>query len=113
MSVLKTKAPVSRHDIIKNMMDNGLSYSQSSVAYNVFIESIASGAVNGQKIHLGQVGALTPHIHQPKTVKMSFSRESGGVVDRSTQREYHIDTRLTYKFKLFKKFLQTHQLNWF
>ena len=93
------------------MVSRGLTYAQATKAYEAFSDAIADGVTNGDKIGIGNVGALTPAIQKPKTIKMCFERTADGV--ESVQREYHIGTRLKYKFNIYKTFISTHQLNWF
>jgi len=102
--------PVVRVTFIKRMMQAGLTYDQALTAYNTLVGTIADGIVNGQKVYLGQVGVLNPTIQPPRTVKMGFERTAAGV--KNTKREYHLDTRIKYCFRLFKQFVRTHELNW-
>lgn len=103
--------PITRIDFIRGLMDAGLTYDHASRAYSSVMSTIANGIVNGQKVGLGSIGCLYPTVSPPRQVRMGFDR-TGGKVSLKT-REFSLDSRLRFKFKLFKKFSETHELKWF
>jgi nucleoid DNA-binding protein len=104
-------SPITRLNFVHDMMEVGLSYDQSLKAYNAVMSTIANGVVNGQRVYLGNIGCLNPSVQPPRQVIMGFDRKGGKVTRK--QREFSLDSRLRYKFRLFKKFVETHELNWF
>ncbi len=103
--------PVSRLNFIQNMVEAGLTYDQATRAYNSVMSTFADGVVTGRKIYLGQVGVLNPSVLPPRQVKMGFAVKKGREVIRQ-QREYFLDSRIKYSFRMFKKFARTHELKW-
>ena len=103
--------PVTRIDFIRGLMDAGLPYDHAARAYSSVMSTIANGIVNGQKVGLGSIGCLYPTVAPARQVRMTFDR-TGGKITRRT-REFSLDSRLRFKFRLFKKFSQTHELKWF
>ena len=60
--------------------------------------------VNGQKIQFGHLGALAPQLMPPRAINMGF---------KNKQATYYLGQRIRYKFMLFRKFIERHQLRWF
>lgn len=102
---------ITRLDFIRDLMGAGLSYDSATRAYTATMSTIANGVVNGQKVNLGTVGCLNPSIQPPRQVRMGFERQCNNQVIHRI-REFSLDSRLRYKFRLFKKFVETHELNW-
>ena len=105
------KPVVDRRSFIKGLMGSGLRYDQAVRSYDSVMSTIADGIVSGQAIYLGNIGTIKPELSPPRHVSMGFVRQKGGKVTK-LKREYFLDSRLKYKFKTFKKFLATHQLDW-
>jgi hypothetical protein len=103
--------PVTRQTFIQSIMQSGLTYDQAVRAYNSVMSTIADGVVNGQKVYLGQVGVLNPSVLPPRQIKMGVARKPGGKYVKQT-REFFLDARLKYFFRLFRKFSETHELKW-
>ena len=99
-----------RLDFVRDLMSAGLSYDSATKAYSAVMSTIANGVVNGRKIYLGNVGCLNPHVQPPRQVRMGFERRGDKIAHKI--REFSLDSRLRYKFKLFKQFTVTHELNW-
>lgn len=106
---MKPQPPVTRLQFVQNMVENGLSYDQAIRAYNSVMSTIADGVVNSRRIYLGSVGVMKPTVIPPRSVKMGFKKVSGGRV-LLQQREFFLDSRIKYSFRMFKKFAQTHEL---
>jgi hypothetical protein len=105
------KPVVGRRDFIKRLMQGGLTYDKAVSAYTLMLSTIADGVVSGQAIYLGDIGSIVPTVCQPRKVNLGCRRQKGGKVVKIKQ-EFFLDTRLRYKFRLFKNFLATHQLAW-
>jgi hypothetical protein len=104
--------PVTRHVFVQNLVASGLTYDQAVRAYNSIMSTIADGVVTGRKVYIGQTGVLNPVVLPPRTVTMNIPATGpGGKVIRH-QKEYFLDSRIKYSFRLFKKFAETHELKW-
>ena len=103
--------PITRLGFVRNMVESGLTYDQATRAYNSIMSTIADGVVNGRRIYLGQVGVMNPTVLPPRQVKMGFAMTSGREIVRQ-QREFFLDSRVKYSFRMFKKFARTHELKW-
>jgi len=98
-------------DFVRKLMEAGLPYDYAVKGYNAMMSTIANAVVNGQKVYLGNVGCLNPTVRPPRQVRMGFERQQGNKVVCKT-REFNLDSRLRYRFTLFRKFTETHELNW-
>jgi hypothetical protein len=105
------KPVIGRREFIKGLMDAGFKFDQAVRAYDSFMSTISNGIVSGQAICLGNVGSVVPVVCPPKHVNMGCVTLPGGKRAK-LKREFFLDTRLKYKFRLFKKFLERHQLDW-
>jgi len=103
--------PITRLVFIQNMVETGLSYDQATRAYNSLMSTIADGVVNGRRVYLGQVGVMNPTVQPPRQIKMGFAIKPGREIVKQ-QREFYLDSRVKYSFRMFKKFARTHELKW-
>ena len=103
--------PVTRYTFIRQMVDSGLTFENANLAYNSMLTTLSDGVVNGRKVYLGQVGVLKPTVMPPRSVKMGFAVTKGRKVVKE-QREFYLDSRIKYTFRMFKKFARTHELKW-
>lgn len=100
--------PVTRKEFIRKLMHNGgLTYDAAARAYGVMTALFADAIVNGQKVNIGQVGALTPMRRPARDILMPFATVQGKVVD--VRRIYHVHERLTWEFRLYRSFKKRHQ----
>lgn len=104
-----SKLPITRLNFIQNMVASGLTFEQAIKAYNSVMSTIADGVVNTRKVYLGNIGVMNPTILPPRPVKMAFKKITGGSIVLQ-QREYFLDSRVKYSFRMFKKFARTHEL---
>jgi len=105
------KPVVGRREFIKNLMKCGLTYDKAVSAYTTMLSTIADGIVSGQAIYLGDIASIVPTVCKPRKVNLGCRKQKGGKVVKIKQ-EFFLDTRLRYKFRLFKTFVSTHQLAW-
>lgn len=104
--------PLTRAKFIAKFMHTlGCSYVEACNIYDCMVEQFKEAVVDGSKIYIGRVGALDPVWQEPKVVHMGFKRVVGSVVRED--REFVLGRRIRYRFRLFKRFIQQHQLNWF
>lgn len=97
---------VKRADFIRNIVNTqDLTYAQASAAFDAVMKTLEDGICDGSKIQLGKIGAIVPVKLDPRPVQMNFKREHG-------QRTYFLGSRIKFKFRLFKAFLQSRTLNW-
>lgn len=101
---------ITQETFIGRMVERGLSYEMAHEAYAAFMETVADGIINGEKINLGKVCSIMPVRKAPRTYKMGFERTTEGV--HKVKREYHKGTTISWKLNIFKSFVNTHGLNW-
>lgn len=104
------KQSVCYDDFIRAFMRHGLTYVQATSAYEAMCATVESGITQGHRVNIGRIGRLEPTVHSPRVVKMGFSRVKNKV--EHVRRTYYIDRRVTYRFKMFHKFLETRRLKW-
>lgn len=108
---MSVQAVVKRADFIRNIVNNqGLTYAQASSAFDAVMKTLEDGICAGAKIQLGKIGAIVPVKLEPRPVQMHFKREKGTVVPQ--ERTYFLGSRIKFKFRLFKAFLQSKTLTW-
>ena len=93
------------------MRDGGLTYSQACRLYEVMCLSFEEAIITGSKIKLGRVGAIVPRWKQPRDYQMHF-RKNGKRIERGVHRTFFVDGRYEFKFRLYRKFMETRQLKW-
>jgi hypothetical protein len=109
--MIDKKPTIGRRLFVKNLMAAGFRYDQAVSAYESMLSTISCGIVGGQSVYLGEIGSLVPTLCLPRRINMGCMKIKGGGV-KKIKREYFLDTRLKYKFRLFKKFVGSHQLDW-
>jgi nucleoid DNA-binding protein len=109
---MKKAITVGRSDFVKQLMRrSGFKYVEACQAYETMISTLSDAITRGDYVCLGEIGALVPSIVPPKQVRMGFVMKKGGKTEKLT-REFFLDSRLKYKFRLFKGFVKNHQLHW-
>ena len=93
------------------MREGGLTYSQACRIYDVMCLTFADAIVTGNKITVGRVGSIVPCWRPPRDIQMHFRRK-GTKIEKGVHRTFFMDGRYDFKFKLYKKFMQTRQLKW-
>ena len=73
------------------------------------VSLIEDSVLNGTRVNIGRVGAITPVTRPARNVNMGFQRVQGGKIER-VKRVFHLDERLDWKFNLFREFKQRHRL---
>jgi hypothetical protein len=107
------KGTVDRRTFISKFMRAGLTYSQATRLYEVMCGVFEDGIVSGNRISIGRVGALVPSWRPPRDINMHFRIKKGRMIERGVHRTYYVDGRYEFRFKLYKKFMDTRQLHWF
>lgn len=100
-----------REFVTRFMRDAGLSYLNACRVYDTMVRVVEDGVVSGSKVSFGQVGSIVPVWRKPRELTKHFERRPGNVIVRS-KRTYVLDGRYVYKFNVYKKFKDTHRLNW-
>lgn len=104
---------VNRKDFIARLMqDTGLTYDEAIQVFECLISVIEDAVVNVETVRFGRVGALVPHVRPPREVQMGFRVGKGRQVTK-VRRIYNLDSRIGFRFRLYRRFMETHQLNWF
>jgi hypothetical protein len=97
--------------IDRYMKEGGLTYSQAcrlhTVTCNVFEEAI----ITGSKVTIGRVGAIVPCWRSPREIQMHF-RRTGQKVEKGVHRTFFMDGRYEFKFRLYRRFLESRNLKW-
>jgi hypothetical protein len=99
--------------VTRFMSESGLSYADACRVYETMCRTFEDGIVTGSKIRIGKVGAIVPVWKPGREINMHFKRGKGQVIETGVHRTYYIDGRYTFKFNLYDRFVQTHQLKWF
>jgi hypothetical protein len=102
-----------RDFVIRFMRECGVTYAQACQIYETMCRCVEDGVVSGSKIRLGRVGVIVPVWRQGRDIHMHFKVEKGRTVKRGIHRTYNMDGRFVFKFELYQKFIETHQLKWF
>ena len=105
------KPTVGRREFVHGLMTAGFRYDKAVEAYKSVMSTFADGIVSGQKVCFGNVGNVTPMVSPPRHVNMGCMKKKGGEVIK-IRREYFLDARIRYKFRIHKKFLASRQLSW-
>jgi len=107
-----SKDAVTRATWVKNYMDKcGMTYVQACKAFDCMVSTLEDAICNGQKVHLGKVGNITPVWRPPRTVVMGCKRLPGNKFEKVRQ-EYILGGRIHFKFNLHRQFSATRQLHW-
>jgi hypothetical protein len=102
---------VGRNEFIRRWMQEcGITYDSACQLYRSMVSTFEEGVANGQKVTIGRLGALVPHLQNSRTAVMGFRRVTGGVVRQ--RQEYFLDPRIRYKFKIYKEWINKSHLNW-
>ena len=97
--------------ISRFMREGGLTYSQACRSYEVMCVTVADAIVNGNKVAIGRVGSIVPCWKPPRDVHMHF-RRNGKEIETGVHRTYFLDGRYDYKFRLYRRFMETRALKW-
>jgi len=110
----KKSATVDRRAFVTRFMgESNLTYAQACSVYETMCRIVEDGVVTGSKIRLGKVGAIVPVWKPGRDHHMHFRVGKGKKIETGIHRTYHIDGRYTFKFNLYKQFMNSHQLRWF
>jgi hypothetical protein len=94
------------------MKSGGLTYSQARRLYTVMCSVFQDGIVTGSRITIGQVGALVPVWKPPREYNMHFRVKKGRKIERGVHRTFFADGRYAFKFRLYRAFIDSNQLQW-
>lgn len=109
---MKTSSINRREFVARFMRECGVSYVQACRIFDTMVSVIEDGVCAGAKIGFGRVGAITPVRRPPRTVVQNCRVTKGRKVQRK-QHVYELGPRIVYKLKIYRQFMQTHNLNWF
>jgi len=90
----------------------GVPFAQADKFYDVMVRVFEDAIITGAKIKVGHVGVIVPVRRPPREIRMGFVKGKGSKVKKTT-RIYNLDSRLDFKFKVYKKFIESRSLHWF
>ena len=106
------KATYDRRAFVSRFMkEGGLTFSQSCRMYEVMCRTFEEAIITGSKVTVGRVGAIVPFWRPPRDIQMHF-RKKGRKIERGIHRTYFMDGRFDFKFRLYRRFMETRQLKW-
>jgi hypothetical protein len=97
--------------VCRFMREGGLTYSQACRLYDVMCRTFEEAIVTGNKVTVGRVGAIVPFWRPPREFQMHF-RKKGTKIEKGIHRTYYMDGRFDFKFRLYRRFLETRRLQW-
>lgn len=92
-------------------MKDGLTYSQACRLYVTMCAVFEEAIITGNKVTIGRVGAIVPYWKPPRDYQMHFCRR-GGKVEKGVHRTFFVDGRYDFKFRLYRRFMESRQLKW-
>ena len=108
----KKRKPICRKDFILEGVRSGLTYPQAKAAYAATMRIIERAVLSCAKINFGNVLSITPVERPPREVHKHFQQGPGGVVKKGTKEVYYLGRRFSFRVNVYKKFLDTHELDW-
>lgn len=110
--MLRRNTTVDRRAFIRKWMDEcGFTYDVACRIYASMVGTFEDGIAGGQKITIGNLGSLTPKISPAREVTKGFDMLPGRKVVPA-RKTYYLDERIRYSFKIYQKWLDTHELKW-
>lgn len=104
---------INRKDFVCRFMRQvGLTHAQSCRLFDAMCDVFKDGVVNGSKVRIGKLGVLQPRWHEPKAVHKGFEMGKGGQITRK-KHVYFLDRRISYRLRIYSKFMDTHSLHWY
>ena len=94
------------------MRESGLTYSQACRVYDTMCRTFADAIVTGSRVTIGRVGSIVPYWRPPRDIHMHFRRKKGKKIEKGVHMTYFMDGRFDFKFRLYRRFMSTHQLKW-
>jgi hypothetical protein len=95
------------------MKESGLTYSQACRVYDAMCGVFSDAIITGNRATIGRVGAITPVWRPAREINMHFKVKKGKKVERGIHRTFFMDGRYEFKFRLYRRFIEQHQLRWF
>ena len=95
-------------DFIRRFVQAGLTYAQAYAAYQALVGFFEDGVAARSRIRIGHVGVLRPVKRGARTVTMGFKRDATGM--QKVKRIYVLGTRVSYTFRVFRRFGKQHNL---
>lgn len=105
---------IDRRQFIQQLMRQcGFTFAEATKAFDCMCRVFENSVVSGSRINIGRVGALVPVWKPGRDILMHFSVGKGRKIKTGTTRTYHKDGHYEFKFRLYDKFIQTRNLQWF
>lgn len=109
---MKKQPTYDRRVFVARFMKEGLSYSQACRLYTVMCSVFEEAIVSGSKVTIGRVGAIVPCWRPPRDIQMHFRLKAGRKVEKGIHRTFFMDGRYDFKWRLYRRFMETRQLKW-
>jgi len=113
MSLAENPTIDRRAFVTRFMSESGLSYAQACRVYDTMCRTFEDGIVTGSKIRIGKIGAIVPVWKPGRDIHKHFEVGKGRTIKTGIHKTYFVGERYTFKFNLYDRFVQTHQLKWF
>jgi len=94
------------------MRDTNISYAQANLVYDSMTRIFEDAITTGATVRVGRVGAIVAVRRPPREIRMGFEVGKGRKVKKVT-RIYNLDSRMSFSFRVYEKFIQSHSLHWF
>lgn len=100
---------IRREDFVRQFQrEGGLTYIQAEGAYRAVMRLFESALQQRDSVRLGRVGNLAPVKLKPRKIVCGFKWVDG--VRVKGRRDYYIDERTGYVFRVHKAFANDHDL---
>lgn len=100
----RKRKPVIRRDFIAAYVRSGMTYAQARIAYDTTVRMFEDAIVHRKKVCLGNVCSMVPVERAPKEIHRQFDKK---------KEVYYLGRRVEFKVNIFKKFFDTHAIDWF
>jgi hypothetical protein len=102
--MIPKRKPVIRRDFIAAYVRAGMTYAQARIAYDTTVRVVEDAIVRRKKVCVGNVCSIVPVEKPPREVHKQFGK---------TREVYYLGRRIEFKVSIFKKFFDTHAIDWF
>lgn len=80
--------------------------------YDSMVHVFEDAVVTGSKVKIGHVGVIVPKRRPPREIRMGFEVAKGHRIKKVT-RIYNLDSRLDFRFRIYRAFINSRSLQWF
>ncbi len=95
------KKTIKREDFVEAFVRQGMTYEAAINAFDAMVQTFENAVVNGQNVRIGKMCCLSAVKKPPRQVKSGFN-------GRTT----FLGTRIVYKMRIFRGWMDSRRLNW-